>query len=84
MNHNGSFFWNETSACAIGVQIRKATCMKLNSGPVVNKRQAFVLRVLLRAYLQACTPPAVFSIVVNFLCEYRSYISQTKQLDLGR
>ncbi|XP_072300062.1 thrombospondin type-1 domain-containing protein 7B [Eucyclogobius newberryi] len=38
MNLNGSSFWNGTSACAIGVQIRKATCMKINSGQVVNKR----------------------------------------------
>uniref|UniRef100_A0A8C6TPE6 Thrombospondin, type I, domain containing 7Ba n=1 Tax=Neogobius melanostomus TaxID=47308 RepID=A0A8C6TPE6_9GOBI len=38
MNLNETSFWNETSACAIGVQIRKATCMKMNSGPVINKR----------------------------------------------
>ncbi|KAK7939999.1 hypothetical protein WMY93_003325 [Mugilogobius chulae] len=38
MNLNGSSFWNGTSACAVGVQIRKATCMKMNSGQVINKR----------------------------------------------
>uniref|UniRef100_A0AAV2K1M7 Spondin-like TSP1 domain-containing protein n=1 Tax=Knipowitschia caucasica TaxID=637954 RepID=A0AAV2K1M7_KNICA len=38
MNLNGTSSWNGTSACAMGVQIRKATCMKMNSGQVINKR----------------------------------------------
>ncbi|XP_036432693.1 thrombospondin type-1 domain-containing protein 7B [Colossoma macropomum] len=35
---NSSGYWNETSTCAVGVQNRKVTCMKTNSGPVVPKR----------------------------------------------
>uniref|UniRef100_A0A672YXA7 Thrombospondin, type I, domain containing 7Ba n=1 Tax=Sphaeramia orbicularis TaxID=375764 RepID=A0A672YXA7_9TELE len=38
MNLNGTAFWNSSSACAVGVQIRKVTCMKMNAGPVINKR----------------------------------------------
>ncbi|KAL6484212.1 hypothetical protein MHYP_G00062570 [Metynnis hypsauchen] len=34
---NSSGYWNETSTCAVGVQTRKVTCMKTNSGPVVPK-----------------------------------------------
>uniref|UniRef100_A0A3Q4ARY6 Thrombospondin type-1 domain-containing protein 7A n=1 Tax=Mola mola TaxID=94237 RepID=A0A3Q4ARY6_MOLML len=30
--------WSGNSTCAVGVQIRKVSCMKLNSGPVIIKR----------------------------------------------
>ncbi|XP_037542046.1 thrombospondin type-1 domain-containing protein 7B [Nematolebias whitei] len=33
---NGTSLWNET--CAVGVQSRKVSCMKMNAGPVVSKR----------------------------------------------
>uniref|UniRef100_A0AAY4ECW1 Thrombospondin type-1 domain-containing protein 7A n=1 Tax=Denticeps clupeoides TaxID=299321 RepID=A0AAY4ECW1_9TELE len=35
---NGSSQWNGTTACAVGIQTRKVTCMKMNAGPVVSKR----------------------------------------------
>ncbi|KAM4608386.1 thrombospondin type-1 domain-containing protein 7B [Polymixia lowei] len=38
MSLNGSSFRNGTPACAVGVQIRKANCMKMNVGPVISKR----------------------------------------------
>lgn len=38
MDLNGTSFWNGTRTCAVGVQIRKVTCMKMNVGPVINKR----------------------------------------------
>uniref|UniRef100_A0A3P8SWS5 Thrombospondin type 1 domain containing 7B n=1 Tax=Amphiprion percula TaxID=161767 RepID=A0A3P8SWS5_AMPPE len=34
---NGTDFMNGTSTCAVGVQIRKVSCMKMNAGSVVNK-----------------------------------------------
>uniref|UniRef100_A0A3B5A609 Thrombospondin type 1 domain containing 7B n=1 Tax=Stegastes partitus TaxID=144197 RepID=A0A3B5A609_9TELE len=34
---NGTDLWNGTSTCAVGVQIRKVSCMKMNAGPVINK-----------------------------------------------
>ncbi|KAF7655323.1 hypothetical protein LDENG_00057900 [Lucifuga dentata] len=38
MNINGTSFWNGTPACAVGVQIRRVSCMKVNAGPVISKR----------------------------------------------
>ncbi|XP_034041977.1 thrombospondin type-1 domain-containing protein 7B [Thalassophryne amazonica] len=38
MNLNGTSFWNGTPTCAFGVQIRKVSCVKLDVGPVLNKR----------------------------------------------
>uniref|UniRef100_A0AAQ4R7R8 Thrombospondin type-1 domain-containing protein 7A n=1 Tax=Gasterosteus aculeatus aculeatus TaxID=481459 RepID=A0AAQ4R7R8_GASAC len=35
---NGTSSWNGTSACAMGVQIRTVSCMKMNVGAVTNKR----------------------------------------------
>ncbi|XP_068186329.1 thrombospondin type-1 domain-containing protein 7B [Antennarius striatus] len=35
---NRSSFLNVTSSCALGVQIRKVSCIKMNTGPVINKR----------------------------------------------
>lgn len=40
MDFNVTSFWNGTPACAVGVQIRKVSCMKMNVGPVVSKRYA--------------------------------------------
>lgn len=38
MDLNVSSFWNGTSSCAVGVQSRKVSCLKMNTGPVINKR----------------------------------------------
>uniref|UniRef100_A0A665UXM7 Thrombospondin type-1 domain-containing protein 7A n=1 Tax=Echeneis naucrates TaxID=173247 RepID=A0A665UXM7_ECHNA len=38
MNLNGTSFWNGTPSCALGIQIRKVSCMKTNVGPVISKR----------------------------------------------
>ncbi|XP_065818358.1 thrombospondin type-1 domain-containing protein 7B [Labrus bergylta] len=38
MNINGSNFWNGTHSCAMGVQFRDVSCMKMNVGPVQSKR----------------------------------------------
>lgn len=35
---NGTSFWNGTPNCAVGVEIRKVNCMKLNAGTVISKR----------------------------------------------
>ncbi|XP_039883311.1 thrombospondin type-1 domain-containing protein 7B isoform X1 [Simochromis diagramma] len=35
---NGTSLQNGTITCAVGVQIRKVICVKMNAGPVVNKR----------------------------------------------
>ncbi|XP_029315244.1 thrombospondin type-1 domain-containing protein 7B isoform X2 [Cottoperca gobio] len=35
---NGTSFLNRTPTCAMGVQIRKVSCMKRNVGPVISKR----------------------------------------------
>lgn len=35
---NGTSFWNGTPTCAVGVQIRKVSCTKMNVGPVISKR----------------------------------------------
>lgn len=40
MDLNGTGFWNGTPACAVGVQIRKVSCMKMNVGSVISKRYA--------------------------------------------
>lgn len=37
---NGTSSWNETSACAAGVQSRKVSCVKMNASPVTSKRYA--------------------------------------------
>uniref|UniRef100_A0A3B4YAH4 Thrombospondin type-1 domain-containing protein 7A n=1 Tax=Seriola lalandi dorsalis TaxID=1841481 RepID=A0A3B4YAH4_SERLL len=37
MNLNGTSFWNGTPTCAVGVQIRKVSCTKMNVGPVISK-----------------------------------------------
>ncbi|XP_061782034.1 thrombospondin type-1 domain-containing protein 7B isoform X1 [Nerophis lumbriciformis] len=38
LDFNQTSLWNETSACATGVQIRKVTCLKMNGGLIVSKR----------------------------------------------
>uniref|UniRef100_A0A672IN85 Thrombospondin, type I, domain containing 7Ba n=1 Tax=Salarias fasciatus TaxID=181472 RepID=A0A672IN85_SALFA len=38
MDLNGTGFKNETSVCSVGLQIRKVSCIKMNSGPVISKR----------------------------------------------
>lgn len=38
MDLNETTFWNDTAPCAVGVQSRKVSCMKMNVGPVINKR----------------------------------------------
>ncbi|XP_041663347.1 thrombospondin type-1 domain-containing protein 7B [Cheilinus undulatus] len=38
MNISGLNLWNETPSCGVGVQIRRVSCMKMNFGPVQNKR----------------------------------------------
>ncbi|XP_034549450.1 thrombospondin type-1 domain-containing protein 7B [Notolabrus celidotus] len=35
---NGTGLWNETPVCVMGVQMREVNCMKMNIGPVQNKR----------------------------------------------
>ena len=40
MDLNGTSFWNGTPTCAVGVQIRKVSCIKMNIGPVISKRYA--------------------------------------------
>lgn len=40
MDLNVTSFWNGTPTCAVGVQIRKVSCMKVNSGHVISKRYA--------------------------------------------
>ncbi|XDV30698.1 hypothetical protein PO909_033553 [Leuciscus waleckii] len=37
MNLNGTGYWNGTTTCAVGVQIRKVVCMKMGVGPVIPK-----------------------------------------------
>ncbi|KAM7407697.1 hypothetical protein PAMA_003439 [Pampus argenteus] len=38
MDLNRTSFLNGTFTCAVGVQIRRVSCMKMNVGPVINKR----------------------------------------------
>ncbi|XP_076852681.1 thrombospondin type-1 domain-containing protein 7B-like, partial [Brachyhypopomus gauderio] len=35
---NGSSQWNGTSVCAVGMQTRTVTCVKINTGPVIPRR----------------------------------------------
>ncbi|KAG8000762.1 Thrombospondin type-1 domain-containing protein 7B [Nibea albiflora] len=38
MDLNGTTFSNGSPSCAVGVQIRKVNCVKMNVGPVISKR----------------------------------------------
>lgn len=38
MDFNGTDVLNDTSPCAVGVQIRKVSCIKMNVGAVISKR----------------------------------------------
>lgn len=38
---NGTSLNNGTASCAVGVQSRKVSCLKMHAGPVMNKRYAF-------------------------------------------
>nr|XP_043874554.1 thrombospondin type-1 domain-containing protein 7B isoform X2 [Solea senegalensis] len=38
MDLNGTGLWDGSPACAVGVQIRKVSCVKANVGPVISKR----------------------------------------------
>lgn len=40
MDLNGTSFSNGSHSCAVGVQIRKVNCVKMNVGPVISKRYA--------------------------------------------
>ncbi|XP_077473854.1 thrombospondin type-1 domain-containing protein 7B isoform X1 [Stigmatopora argus] len=64
---NQTNFWNGTDSCAMGVQIRKVTCMKINGGSVVNKRCADSARP---KNVQSCVLPCMKDCIVTPFSEW--------------
>lgn len=73
LTDNGTSLWNETSTCAVGVQSRKVSCMKMNAGPVVSKRYAGGFKIL-------CTLNALYRVLqlstcFLFVCSLQTVVS---------
>lgn len=62
---NGTSLQNGTITCAVGVQIRKVICVKMNAGPVVNKRWSLCKLFDIWTFLNFMYSDSVFFFVMS-------------------
>lgn len=62
---NGTSLQNGTITCAVGVQIRKVICVKMNAGPVVNKRWSLCKVFDIWTFLNFMYSDSVFFFVMS-------------------
>lgn len=77
---NGTSLQNGTITCAVGVQIRKVICVKMNAGPVVNKRWSLCKLFDIWAFFSFMYSDSVFFFVMSVYFYIELYIQSFEKV----